>query len=48
MKRTTVDIPEELWKKAKVRAVEEGADLRQLILRGLELVLAQKPKRGGT
>ncbi len=47
MKRTSIELPEALWRAAKIRALDEGTDLRQLIIRGLELVLAQKPKKGG-
>ncbi len=47
MKRTTVELPEAVWRAAKVRALDEGTDLRQLIIRGLELILARKPKKGG-
>jgi hypothetical protein len=47
MKRTTTELPESLWKRAKIRALEEGTDLRALVIRGLERVLAEKPKKGG-
>jgi hypothetical protein len=43
--RTTLVMPEELWRRAKVRAMEERRDLRDLLLEGLELVL--KRGRGG-
>ncbi len=43
--RTTLVIPEELWRRAKVRALEEHRDLRDLLLEGLELVL--KRAKGG-
>ena len=43
MVKTTLQMPEDLWRKAKIRALEERSDLRTLLLRGLELVLAQKP-----
>jgi hypothetical protein len=43
--RTTVVLPEPLWRAAKIRALEERRDLRDLIIEGLELVLAGK--RGG-
>ena len=44
MVRTTLVIPESLWRQAKIRALDEGADLRTLLIRGLELVLSQPPK----
>lgn len=47
MKRTPVELPEALWRRAKIRAMDEGTDLRQLIIQGLERILAQKPKKGG-
>lgn len=34
--RTSVDIPDELMKKAKIKAVEEEISLRELIIRGLK------------
>ncbi len=34
--RTSVDIPDELMKKAKIKAVEEEISLRELIIRGLQ------------
>lgn len=40
--RTTLVMPEELWRRAKVRALEENRDLRDLLLEGLELVLKRK------
>jgi hypothetical protein len=43
MVRTTLLMPEELWKAAKVRAIEEG-DLRTVMLRALEAYLAQPVK----
>jgi hypothetical protein len=45
--KTTIDIPEELWDRAKRRALDERTSLRALILEGLELRLAEKgqPKK---
>ena len=40
--KTTLVMPEGLWRRAKVRAMEERCDLKDLLLEGLELVL----KRG--
>lgn len=34
--RTTVDIPDTLMKKAKIKAVEEGISLKQLLIRSLK------------
>jgi hypothetical protein len=51
MVRTTLEMPEELWRAAKMRAIDEG-DLRTVMLRALEEYLARpsKPKarKGGT
>jgi hypothetical protein len=35
--RTTIDIPDELLKDAKRRALEEDTTLRQLVIEGLKL-----------
>lgn len=37
--RTTVDLPDALFRKAKVRAAQEGRPLKELIADGLKLVL---------
>jgi hypothetical protein len=34
--KTTIDIPEPMYKAAKIRAVEQGQTLRQLVLAALE------------
>lgn len=34
--KTTIDIPEALYKKAKIRAVETGQTLKQIVLTSLE------------
>ncbi|MBL9157237.1 MAG: hypothetical protein JNJ70_07190 [Verrucomicrobiales bacterium] len=34
--KTTIDIPEALYKKAKIRAVETGQTLKQVVLTSLE------------
>ncbi len=48
MIRTTLELPEELWRQAKVRAIDEG-DLRTVMIRALEEYLAKpaKGKKGG-
>jgi hypothetical protein len=46
MKKTTVDLPEPLWRSAKIRAMDEGADLRSVIIRALEIYLKTKPAGG--
>jgi hypothetical protein len=44
--KTTVGVPERLWKRARVRALDERTSLRALLLEGLELRLAQNVKKG--
>ena len=34
--KTTIDIPESLYKKAKIRAIELGQSLKQVVLTSLE------------
>ena len=41
--KTTIDIPEDLYKKVKIRAVEQGQTLRQIVLISLEREL-EAPK----
>jgi hypothetical protein len=43
--KTTLEIPEKLWERAKRQALEERTSLKALILDGLELRLRQA-KRG--
>lgn len=38
--KTTIDIPEPLYRKAKIRAVEQGTSLKALVLRALEQALS--------
>jgi len=40
--RTTLVIPVALWKRAKVRAMDERRDLRDVLLDALRRYLAQK------
>lgn len=42
--RTTIDIPDSLMKKAKIKAVEEGISLKDLFIRSLGKELGAKPK----
>ena len=43
--KTTVDLPESLWRAAKIRAVDERTDLRQVIIAALEAYLKKERKR---
>ena len=45
--KTTIDLPQTLWRAAKIRAVDERADLRVIVIRALEAYLRTKPKTGG-
>jgi len=40
--KTTVDLPDTLWRAAKVRAINDGADLRRVIIAALEQYLKRK------
>ena len=42
--RTTVDIPDPVYRRLKSRAASEGSSAKELILRGVEQVL-KEPKR---
>jgi len=44
--RTRVEIPDELMREAKAQAAQEGVRLRDLIERGLRLVLAERRHAG--
>lgn len=39
--KTTIDIPDPLYKKAKFRAIEQGVTLKQIMLSSLEHTLGQ-------
>lgn len=45
--RTTVDIPDALYRQLKVRAAREGCSVKALVLRGVESELreSEKPKK---
>ncbi len=42
--KTSVDIPDDLWKSAKILAVEESKDLRDVIVEALQEHLGKKAK----
>jgi len=42
--KTSIDIPDDLWKASKILAVEEGKDLRTVIIEALQEHLAKKVK----
>jgi hypothetical protein len=43
--RTTVDIPDSVYRRLKTRAAEEGSSAKKLILRGVEQVLRDKRRK---
>jgi hypothetical protein len=43
--RTTVDIPDPIYRRLRSRAVSEGSTAKELILRGVEQVLKDKKKK---
>lgn len=50
--KTTVELPGELWRAAKIRAMDERADLRTVLIRALEDYLRdsepERPARSTT
>ena len=45
--KTTVELPESLWRAAKIRAMDERTDLRRVIIAALEGYLKTKPRKEG-
>jgi hypothetical protein len=45
--RTTVDIPDSLYRRLKSRAASEGSSAKELILRGVQQVLKERPRKPG-
>lgn len=45
--RTTVDIPDRLYRRLKARAAHEGISVKALVLRGVERELEPAPARKG-
>ncbi|MBZ5659055.1 MAG: hypothetical protein LAO08_01500 [Acidobacteriia bacterium] len=43
--RTTVDIPDPVYRRLKSRAASEGSSAKELILRGVEQVLKGGPRK---
>ena len=42
--RTTVDIPDAVYRRLKSRAVREGTSVRKLIVRGIEVIVEPKAR----
>lgn len=43
--RTTIDIPDEIYRDLKIKAVREGKPVRQIVLRGIERELKEADER---
>lgn len=46
--RTSIEIPEDVWTAAKIRAAQERTNLQDVIAAALQQYLGIKPKRGGS
>ena len=46
--KTTIDIPDPLYRQAKIRAVEQSTSLKEILLRGLERELRAEPASDAT
>ena len=48
LSRLSIEIPDELHRRVKVRAAEEGRKIRELVVEVLEKALSEKkPRKGG-
>jgi hypothetical protein len=45
--RTTIDIPEPVYRQLKGRAAKEGTSAKELILRGVESILREPRRKSG-
>ena len=45
--KTTVELPEAVWRAAKIRAMDDRTDLRSVIIRALESYLKGAKKESG-
>jgi len=43
--KTTVELPRDLWRAAKLRAMDEGTDLRTVIIAALQALLKKDGRR---
>jgi len=43
--RTTIDLPDDLYKYARTRAIEDGTTLKQMVVDALTLLLAEQTSR---
>lgn len=44
-KKTTIVIPEDLWRRARVRAAETDRDFRSVVIEALEQLLSKPAKK---
>ena len=47
MQKTTLRLPKELWKAAKIHAIEVGRDYQDIIAEALGEFLKRKKRKGG-
>jgi plasmid stability protein len=45
--RTTVDIPDPVYRRLKIRAADEGSSAKELILRAIQTILDESPRKPG-
>ncbi len=43
--RTTVDIPDPMYRRLRSRAANEGRSAKELIIRGVQHILSERPRR---
>jgi predicted DNA binding CopG/RHH family protein len=43
--KTSFLVSRQLWRRAKIRAMDEGIELQELISKAIEMYLERKPKR---
>ncbi len=47
MVKTTMVLPKDVWKAAKIRAVEEDRDLNAVVIAAVEAYLKTRPRKEG-
>jgi len=45
LKKTIISLPDELWKKVKIQAIEEETTLSRLVVKALEMYFSEKEIR---
>ncbi len=45
--KLTVEVPRSLWQAAKIQAVLEQRDLREVVIDGIQMYLSSMKKKGG-